>query len=76
MKRLVVMILMSLMVFTLTGCDSEKTVNEGPIYDVYMLAVSVSATDLTYEEWLDSIQGPQGNDGREVELQVTDGQCH
>ena len=39
----------------------------------YTLSQTSNAFEGTYEEWLASIQGPAGTDGREVSLKVADG---
>ena len=39
---------------------------------IYDLAIESEAFDGTYEEWLDSIRGPRGEDGREVTLRVAE----
>ena len=102
MKRKVFsIIIVSLMLFGLAGCDrflgwiqpsttlsttavttlssstraQTTTTFNNTIYDLYLLAVESLQTTLTYEEWLESIRGPQGipgEDGREVRFQVAD----
>lgn len=49
------------------------TLINDPIHDLYLLALNSQQTSLTYEEWLESVRGPQGipgEDGREIRLQV------
>jgi hypothetical protein len=56
--------------------DSNESENNEQIYAIYQLAVSNADFDGTYEEWLESVKGPvgeQGEAGREVSLQVSDG---
>ena len=71
MKKLLVIILFSMIVFTLSGCGTDDKLDEDPIYSVYMLSSNTGNTELTYEEWLETVIGPQGNDGREIEIQVS-----
>jgi uncharacterized repeat protein (TIGR02543 family) len=40
---------------------------------VYQLGVESGSIDMTYEEWLDSIRGEDGKDGKNVLFQVADG---
>lgn len=60
--------------FLLGGCNVkiDNTYDtEARIREVYALAVE-SGFDGTYEEWLETIKGEKGLDGREVELNVSD----
>ena len=56
-----------------TGCNGKKDEKstEAQIKEVYAMAVEAGYTG-TYEEWLASIKGEAGADGREVELSVSD----
>lgn len=40
---------------------------------IYELAMSSESFSGTYEEWLETVQGPKGDDGRDITLQVADG---
>ena len=50
--------------------DTELTTR---LKDIYELAVSSNSFEGTYEEWLETVQGPHGEDGREVLFQVAYG---
>ncbi|MFA7107404.1 MAG: immunoglobulin-like domain-containing protein, partial [Candidatus Izemoplasmatales bacterium] len=62
---------------TTTVSTSEVTSTETDITlqltYIYNLAVSTNAFTGTYEEWLESVRGPQGIPGKSVELQVAGG---
>ncbi|QLY39673.1 leucine-rich repeat protein [Hujiaoplasma nucleasis] len=58
-----------------TTTESIIEINER-IYEIYELAVTSSAFTESYEDWLESIRGPQGlpgENGKEVQLQVFEG---
>ena len=64
------------LVLFLFGCDLSNTPiedNNEQIMTIYNMAVEVNVTNLTYEEWLISVQGPQGESGKEIILQVAEG---
>jgi hypothetical protein len=78
MKKLFLSFVVFFIVITLVGCTAkidEPSYNE-QIYSVYQLAVTNADYQGTYDEWLNSVKGPQGNpgvDGREIILQVSEG---
>lgn len=71
MRKIVVILVAFVMVFGLASCRTKEK-NED-IYAVYTLAVSANQTDLTYEQWLETVRGPEGlpgEDGKDVFLRV------
>ncbi len=50
--------------------DSELTIR---LRSIYNLALDAGTIDGTYEEWLETVKGPQGDPGRNVNLQIADG---
>ncbi len=42
------------------------------IYSIYLLALEAGGYSGTYEEWLDSVQGPEGDPGKQVLLRVSE----
>ncbi len=50
--------------------ESDLTVK---LKQIYGLAVEADEFDGTYEEWLETVRGPKGDDGREIVLQVSEG---
>ncbi|MFP4479124.1 MAG: leucine-rich repeat domain-containing protein [Candidatus Izemoplasmatales bacterium] len=82
MKNFFKMFMFLGLMFVLVGCNSEPTnltteTTEDQLFvklnQVYEMAVEADAFDGTYEEWLESVEGPQGEPGREVVLQVYEG---
>jgi len=86
-NRIFACLVISFIAFFFTGCTQLTTsfpttgtttaattaVTDDPrIMDIYLLAVSSGGTELTYEEWLASIQGTPGTSGREIELRLAD----
>lgn len=58
-----------------TTTETSVIVNQ-QIYDIYLLMLDAESTELTYEEWLDSVKGENGapgEDGKEILLQVSEG---
>jgi len=55
---------------SVTTSESELTMR---LRSIYQLALDAGAFNGTYEEWLDSVRGPQGEPGRDVNLQVSGG---
>src|SRR5690606_13140285 len=43
------------------------------LHYIYTLATTQSEFNGTYEEWLESIRGPQGEDGRKISLRLANG---
>jgi M6 family metalloprotease-like protein/uncharacterized repeat protein (TIGR02543 family) len=50
--------------------ESELTIR---LRSIFQLSVETGAFEGTYEEWLETVRGPQGVAGREVVFQVSDG---
>ena len=78
MKKIFLGLILILIASTLIACvaETEKPTYDEQIYAVYQLAVTNTDYQGTYEEWLESVKGPQGNagvDGREVLLQISEG---
>ena len=69
MKKLLMLLLIFICSFSLFSCKDEKTTGEE--YKIYELALKSGYTG-TYEEWLESIKGAPGRDGREIELDIKD----
>lgn len=58
-----------------TDTISEQTENlelDRQLHYIYQLALDSDDFDGTYEEWLESVRGPQGEDGRDVIFRVSD----
>lgn len=55
---------------TSTTSSEESTSLEDTLLLIFQLGLDSGAVEGTYEEWLESIQGPQGDDGREIVMQV------
>jgi len=55
-----------------TTTESQIDVNDS-IYQIYQLALEANATTDSYEDWLESVRGPQGETGKSINLQVADG---
>jgi hypothetical protein len=53
--------------------ETSTSVLSAQLNYIYNLAVDSGNFDGTYEEWLESVQGPQGEPGREISLQVSQG---
>ncbi|MEC9485515.1 MAG: trypsin-like peptidase domain-containing protein [Candidatus Izemoplasma sp.] len=65
-----------LLALILVGCSEDTASNDNintQIYSIYEIALEADTSDMTYEEWLKTVKGPQGEDGREVSLRVDDG---
>jgi len=43
------------------------------LHPIYLLAIEAEAFEGTYEEWLETVRGPQGTAGKEVAFQVAGG---
>lgn len=54
----------------LTGCGNNETNAESEIHQIYDKAVS-AGYEGTYEEWLASIKGEKGEEGKKVEMRVS-----
>lgn len=57
------------MIFSLVSCgnkNSDSTINNNAIYDIYKLYVNNGGT-LTYDQWLESIKGEKGETGPQGE---------
>lgn len=52
---------------------AQESALEERLNFIYELAVESDEFDGTYEEWLESVRGPQGEPGREVTFQVDNG---
>ncbi|MGM0435724.1 MAG: immunoglobulin-like domain-containing protein [Bacillota bacterium] len=78
MKRVSSLLIVFAMVFTVAACtDSVEDIPEEETYDeqlyeIYQLGVEAGAVNETYEEWLESVEGTDGEDGREMVLSVSD----
>ncbi len=55
-------------VITLDPDDSDQAMRA-----IHQLALEAEATTLTYDEWLESVKGERGADGREINLRVANG---
>ncbi len=53
----------------LTTIESDLTIQ---LRHIYQLSLEADTFDGTYEEWLDTVEGPQGEPGREVIISVED----
>jgi hypothetical protein len=77
MKKSALFLFLVVFVFILVSCSSKNNNDQDdPIYAIYELAVSNANYSGTYEEWLESVKGPKGengDDGRDISLQVSDG---
>lgn len=62
---------------TTVGNISQEEITTNSDYlklsHIYNLAVEADEFDGTYEEWLESVRGPQGEPGKQVLLQVNNG---
>ena len=73
----IVMVLVVASVMLFTACEVEKNNGDKPgssventeQFRIYTMAKESGYTG-TYEEWLASIRGADGKDGREIELSV------
>ncbi|GEM_PF-7046519 len=80
MKRKVFMLFFILaLLSSITGCTRSAREEEGELTQkltaIYDLAVESAAFEGTYEEWLETVRGPEGvpgTDGREVEFTVSE----
>ncbi|QLY39805.1 leucine-rich repeat protein [Hujiaoplasma nucleasis] len=85
MKRFVYSVFILLVFTGVLGCNGDDILTsiedttyeltaEDELYEkihgIYQLALESEIFDGSYEEWLESIQGPSGSDGREVLFQV------
>lgn len=74
MRKILLFIVLIFTVLIMTGCkESSEDKGNDNIFNIYSLAVNAEETELTYDEWIESIKGPQGESGKEVLLQIADG---
>lgn len=71
-----IFVVLFLLMFLLVGCEEMPSTNDPDyderIYAIYELALESQAFEGTYEEWLNSVQGPQGEQGEKIQLQIND----
>ena len=74
MKKLTSLFLVLLISISLMGCTNPDVskIDDVQMLAIYDLAVNAEATELSYEEWLESITGLDGLDGREINLRVSE----
>jgi uncharacterized repeat protein (TIGR02543 family) len=64
----------TLPITTISDSLLHETREDAKIYSVYLLALNSGAYTGTYDEWLESVQGPKGDPGKQVLLRVNDNQ--
>ena len=56
------------LLFTLASCVENSPERNEDMYEIYQLGVESGSINESYEEWVDSIEGDPGTDGRELVL--------
>ncbi|QWB99423.1 InlB B-repeat-containing protein [Mycoplasmatota bacterium] len=60
----------SLTVTTTDIPTTEVSDLESELRSIYELAVEANTVDMTYDEWVESVRGPKGEDGKSILLRV------
>jgi len=75
MKKILLGLVVSLILVTFVGCSKEDAPDNDQFFAIYSIAAESGSFDGTYEEWLETVKGPQGlpgEDGRDVLLSVNE----
>lgn len=72
MKKKIVFVLLLVLTIFINGCATVNNEDDGSMqYQIYKLAYD-SGYNGTYEDWLNSISGRDGIDGKSVEIDIND----